>query len=255
MDSIQRISVIGSGNVGHHLAVALQQAGISVTHIAGRTSTASEKTPNLVHAKGCVVSELPIDQPALICVPDDAIEAVLNELHPEISAAYTSGSVQLDSLPNRTNLGVFYPLQTFTKSHTPDISVVPFFIEANNAMFGSQLLEMAEKLSTNVSYANSDERKKLHLAAVWVNNFTNHILYRAEEYSYQNQVDFKHLLPLLNETILKLNNQSAFDAQTGPARRGDTNIIHAQLDQLEGTPKEIYELMTKSIQETYNSDE
>jgi len=130
---------------------------------------------------------------------------------------------------------------------------VPFLIEANNELFGKQIFNLALKLSDHVLYANSEERKKIHLGAVFVNNFTNHLLYLSKEYVDSKQLNWDILKPLLQETIDKLNSVEPFDAQTGPARRNDTKIIQNQLQELEGRSKEIYELISKSIVETYQS--
>ena len=168
--------------------------------------------------------------------------------------AYTSGSVALNSLPHRESIGVFYPLQTFSKDLDLDVSQVPFLIEASTEKFGNQLFDLATQLSTSVSYADSQKRKELHLAAVWVNNFTNHIVHIAQKYADENNVDFVLLTPLLKETIHKLDYLSAHDAQTGPARRGDLSILEEHMSKLNGVEKELYQLISKSIQNTYSKD-
>ena len=149
------------------------------------------------------------------------------------------------------HLGVFYPLQTFTKNRIVNMKEVPFFIEATNKRFGDLLVDLASVISDNVNIATSEERSKLHLAAVFVNNFTNHILHQAKMYSDDNDVNFSHLMPLLSETIHKVKNHNPKDVQTGPAKRGDEQTIRHQMKNLEGDALAIYTLLTDSIKKTH----
>lgn len=253
--SIQKVSIVGHGNVGHHLAIQLSKVGIEVTHIGARNHDNAKVLAEKTNAQVTDLNALPLDQPVLVCVPDDAIASVLSQIDLSIEVAYTSGSVRLNDLPQRENLGVFYPLQTFTISRTPNIAEVPFFIEATTTAFSNQLVQLASTISDNVSLATSEERKKMHVAAVMVNNFTNHILHQAKKYSDENDIDFKHFLPLLSETVNKLDSDSPFDAQTGPARRGDSQTISNHVDLLEGKTKEIYTLLSESIKQTYSKND
>ncbi|NRA13239.1 MAG: DUF2520 domain-containing protein [Crocinitomicaceae bacterium] len=251
MQNANNISIIGSGNVGHHLAKELSKVGVSVTHISGHNTKSDSGLANEIGAEVCEIEKLPKDQLVLICVRDEAINEVLEQLDNSIPAAYTSGSIQLNDLPERTDLGVFYPLQTFTKGRELNISQVPFFIEATNTDFSNRLMKLASEISENVNLASSTERKNMHVAAVMVNNFTNHILHEAKTYSDEHNIDFKHFLPLLNETVNKLKSDTPYDAQTGPARRGDQQTIEDHLNSLEGLSKEIYKLISDSIKRTY----
>lgn len=254
-NTIQKVSIIGHGNVGHHLAIELAKVGVDVSHISGRNIASSKEFANQIGATACEIEDLPDNELAIICVPDDAIAEVLNQLKSTTPAAYTSGAVQIEDLPQRENLGVFYPLQTFTKSNALSIREVPFFIEATNTSFANGLMQLATRISDNVQLATSEERKKMHVAAVMVNNFTNHILHLAKKYSEENDINFDHLLPLLSETVQKLDSQSPYDAQTGPARRGDDQTIKEHIDSLDGITKEIYLSLTESIKQTYSSDD
>jgi predicted short-subunit dehydrogenase-like oxidoreductase (DUF2520 family) len=246
-----KISIIGSGNVGHHLAKELSKVGIEITHVSGHNAQSDLELANEIGAGVCTIENLPKDQLAIVCVRDEAISKVLNELDESIPAAYTSGSIQINNLPKRKYLGVFYPLQTFTKDSEVKISEVPFFIEATNTDFSNRLMKLALTISDNVNLASSTERKNMHVAAVMVNNFTNHILHQAKTYSDDHNIDFKHFLPLLYETVNKLKSDTPFNAQTGPARRGDQETIEDHLSSLEGQSQEIYKLITESIKNTY----
>lgn len=249
------ITLIGAGNVATHLGKALVSQGVSVSHLWSRTEKNAAQLAQEINASVSTLEDLPKNQLTLVCVSDDAVSEVLSRLDPSIPVAYTSGSVGLMQLPQRQNMGVFYPLQTFSAQSEVTMGEVPFLIEANNAAFEKFLVSLATKLSPHVHLIDSDQRKHLHHAAVWVNNFTNHIIYQAQQIAAKNKLDFALLQPLLRETIRKVELQSAKEAQTGPARRNDQQTIARQLATLEDTSKELYALLTKSITETYRNDQ
>ena len=255
MSDIKSISIIGSGNVANQLAIAFHREKIKVSHIYSRNKVTSQSLADEINAVSLSdISDLP-KQLCIVCVSDDSVAKVIEEIDSEIPIAYTSGSVELSSVTSREKLGVFYPLQTFTKDRIVDFFEVPMFVESNSDYFTSDLFDLAWKISRIVNHANSEERKKMHLAAVMVNNFTNHILCLAQKYSEENNIDFNHLKPLLSETIKKLDSNTAYNSQTGPARRGDLNIIDQHQMELTGTSKEVYEIITKSIIETYRTND
>ncbi len=251
-----KITLIGHGNVGSHLAQYLNASGVHISHVFSRSENKAQK---LSERYGSLVTsnfnDLPAHQLCLVCVNDHSIHEVISQLNENTPVAYTSGSVPLSNFERNGETGVFYPLQTFSKGKQLDISEVPFLIEASSKALGEQLFSLASMLSKKVVYANSTERSKLHLSAVWTNNFTNHMMHIAEKYALQNNVDFTLLKPLLNETVRKLDYLSPLNAQTGPARRNDDSIIQEHASQLNGIDKELYLLISKSIQNTYSKDE
>lgn len=221
-----------------------------VTHVYSR----SEPSSHVLHDAEWIknASELPSGQLVIVCVPDDIISSILEQIPSDCPVAYTSGSVNLRSLPQREELGVFYPLQTFTKGSPINIFEVPFFIESYDSDFAAKLFDLAWKISRNVNYASSADRKKLHLAAVFINNFTNHLAHISKSYLDKEELDFDHLKPLLKETARKLESQDPISIQTGPARRNDQEIIHEHIKALEDpVQQEIYRLLSKSIHQTY----
>ena len=245
------VTLLGTGNVATHLAIALKENDVHVSHIFGRNKDKLNAICKKVDAKAITsFSDIP-QQLCIICISDDAIAEVIQQIDVDIPIAYTSGSVDISSLIQRKNMGVFYPLQTFTKNRKVNFFEVPIFIESNNEYFTQTLFDLAWKISRTVNYATSEERAQLHLAAVFVNNFTNHILCLAQDYCEVEKVDFNHLRPLLKETISKIEQQSAYQNQTGPAKRNDTKTIEIQEQQLNGHTKEVYEAITKSILNTY----
>lgn len=249
---INKISIIGSGNVATHLALAFNDQGIDVTHIYSRNEFSGKHLAGRVFAEYAGnINDLPTNQLALICVPDDQIKAVALDIPEGIPLAYSSGSVELSTISTDNEIGVFYPLQTFSKDQNVDIFQVPILIEANNEHFSSTLFDLAWKISRKVEYANSEKRRELHLAAVWINNFVNHCIYQANAICDEFELDKSLLQPLLKETVKKALRDNPKEIQTGPARRGDNSTIDRHLSMQSGIRKELYEIMTRSIQNTY----
>ena len=252
--SIQHIGIIGSGNVAWHLSRHLSDRGLNIEWIYSRNATSGRE---LAAYAGSTYSESLPDRAVdliLLCVNDDAIQSVLGSIPSSIPVAYTSGTKPLEDLHfSGENLGVFYPLQTFSKEREIDLFDVPFFIEGRNTAFAQDLFDLAWKLSRKVKFANSAQRAELHLAAVIVNNFSNHLFYLAQQYLNSKELDWNDLRPLISETVAKLNQLDPYHAQTGPARRGDRETIQRQLDQLSSPLKELYAALTKSIEDTYSS--
>lgn len=250
------VTFIGAGNVATHLAVSLKNEGVEIHAISSKNNFTARELANDVGAK--VINKfdrIPLHSLVIVCVNDESIESVLLEIPESNCVVYTSGNVELNSMPKRENLGVFYPLQTFTKNRELDISEVPFLIESNNQNFGKEIFELGTTISNHVIYANSAERKKIHLGAVFINNFTNHMVYLSKQYLDAQEVNWGLLKPLLKETTEKLLTIEPFEAQTGPARRNDIQTIESHSKQLEGISKAIYDLVSQSILETYKSDQ
>lgn len=256
MGKIENIVVIGSGNVAAHLIYKFSKAPFNLVGIWNRSGV--EATGILEGLKlnqfACLeeINTLDVDL-VLICVSDDAVASIIDQLHPDLPIAYTSGSVRLDQLPERSSIGVFYPLQTFSKNRKLDLHEVPFLIESANSSFGQQLFELAQLFSKRVQYANSSDRFQLHIAAVMVNNFTNHLFDLAKTHLSGKNLDFSMLVPLIQETVDKIKTMPPEEAQTGPAKRGDHEVINKHISQLEGSTKEVYEVLIRSISDKYNT--
>ncbi len=249
---IQSVVIIGAGNVATHLARNLSKL-ITVLGIASKNhQTAKQLAEEIqcVHIKD--LTQIPACDLVLICTSDSSIATVVNSIPKDMNIAYTSGSFELGTITSHNHIGVFYPLQTFSKEKEITLSDVPFFIEAKEQVLADQLYELASKLSNNVSFANSEVRKKLHLAAVFSNNFINHLTYIAFNYLDSQNLDKKHLSPLLRETFKKNMTASPKDNQTGPARRNDKIILEEHLDMLSGYPQKIYQIISESIIDTYS---
>src|SRR5690554_5876907 len=247
------IVILGTGNVAEHLFdVFSDHKEICVRQVWGRNrSHLSYFRDRAAISEDS--SELLAADLYIIAVSDDAIPEVARTLIDKKGlVVHTSGSVPLNALVNNDKRGVFYPLQSFSKGREIDFKSVPICIEAENKEDLELLLQLARSISDDVREISSDQRKSLHLAAVFVNNFTNHLFQIANEICEEQRLPFGILLPLVRETVQKLDQLVSFDAQTGPAKRNDQETIGIHLHQLKNKNyKDIYALLSKSISEKY----
>ncbi|WPO78115.1 Rossmann-like and DUF2520 domain-containing protein [Flavobacterium sp. KACC 22761] len=245
-----RLSIIGSGNVAQHLIKAFAKSeAIEIVQIFSRKK---EALLSLIDENKIVtdLSQLKSADLYIIAVSDNAILEVSHQLPFQNKlVVHTSGAAPLNALDSKNRRGVFYPLQTFSKNKAVDFSVIPMCLEAENSS-DFELLEKTAKTISNAVFAiNSEQRKALHVAAVFVNNFTNHLYQIGKEICDEHQVPFEVLKPLIQETAEKINILDPIDAQTGPAKRNDTNTIEAHLAFLTNeNQKNIYNILTQSIQ-------
>ncbi len=250
------MSFVGSGNVATHLAFAIKKVGIAIVEVF---SEKPENAKRLAKEMDCSVAEslgkLKATDLIIIAVPDSKIKGVAGQL-PENNSlvVHTSGITDIDSLSGRKRFGVFYPLQTFSKQRAVEMQEVPFCIEANNEEDCNLLMELASRLSNNVKRVSSEQRKVLHLAAVMVSNFSNHLYALANEILEKSNLEFEFLLPLIKETALKAIDVHPNEAQTGPARRNDISTLEEHLEILKDFPefKETYKLLSDQIIKKYN---
>lgn len=246
-DNIKSISIIGSGNVAHHLGKAFSGL-VKINAVYSRNKVSAQELADelfVFHAEK--LEDLIPSDIFLLCVSDDEVSAVISKIPENQAIAYTSGSVGLKELPERKNIGVLYPLQTFSKNRSVDLFEVPFFIEANTEPFAQAIFDLAWQLSRKVIFANSNDRKNLHLAAVMVNNFSNQIAFLSQQYLKGKSLEWDFLKPLILETAKKLQAENPYDAQTGPAMRGDQLTIEKHLGMLNDETKSIYALISESI--------
>lgn len=188
----------------------------------------------------------------IFAIKDEAIGEIAEKLE-DRKAIYLhcSGSEPMNILSKFTNHGVFYPLQTFSKNKPVHFEEVPLCIEANSEENLKFLKNLGSLLSDKVYEVSSEQRKALHLSAVFVNNFTNHLYTIAADYCKENELPFEILQPLIKETVAKIDTLPPFSAQTGPALRNDTKTISAHLELLNEDRKKIYNVLTESIQKLH----
>lgn len=248
-----RVSILGSGNVARHLLHAfLEIEDAQVVQIIGRNKNALQYFRGQTVTASDFTKILDSDV-FVIAVSDDAIASVSEYLKDKKGlVVHTSGSVSMDALSRCGRYGVMYPLQTFSQDREVDMRSVPFCLEAHDEADLNFLKELAGRISGKVYEVDSDQRKALHLAAVFVNNFTNHMYHIGKEICDAKGLPFEILQPLIRETVNKIDQLSPFDAQTGPARRGDSETIKKHLGQLKNSGHgEMYEILSGSIQKLY----
>lgn len=248
--SMLSVVFLGFGNVNRHLCEAFfSSEEIKVLQIYNRSHNELASNFNSIEFTH-EISKIKMADVYIIGIADDAISSFSETLpFKDRLVAHTSGSVSMDSLSNTNRKGVFYPLQTFSKSRKVDFSEIPICIEAEKEPDLKILQELGGIISEKVVKISSEERKKIHLAAVFVNNFVNHLYQISEEILKKESLPFELLKPLIKETAAKLDTLSPIEAQTGPAKRNDLKTIENHLHLLtEETYKNLYEQLTKSIQ-------
>ena len=254
MNSIQRLVIIGSGNVATHLAMAFQDAGLDVCGIYSRAIENAQVLADKLNVNVFKsLAEIPPDADAyLLAVSDSALPEIVKEL-PAFDGVlmHTSGSVGLNVFSeNVKRSAVFYPLQTFSKDKQVDYSTIPILLESEDTAVLNTLQDLGKKISKTVRTIDSEQRKQLHLSAVFMCNFSNYMFHISEDLLKENNLDFELLKPLLGETIEKLNLLSPAEAQTGPAIRQDKKTLNAHLEMLKNHPEyqAIYQLISDQIQ-------
>ena len=248
-----RVSILGSGNVATHLINAFLKAdAVELVQVYSRNISDIEQLKNDVQITDTTQNLIPVDV-TIIAISDDAIPEFSNHLNIKGITAHTSGSVSMSDLNDSLIRGVFYPLQTFSKGKSLDFSDTPICIEAENNQALDLLKKLALAISNKVYEINSEQRKKLHLAAVFVNNFTNHLYQIGNSICDDHKIPFEILHPLIKETAYKIKEISPKEAQTGPAIRNDNKTIEKHLAQLSTQEKKIYNILTDSISKTYHN--
>lgn len=256
-----KISFVGAGNVAWHLAKAMDKQNQTIVEVYSRNiKNAARLCEKLYHTKATTNLDFTnsVADIFIIAVPDDCIEMVVNECQfPENSTVvHTSGTVPLHVLANIDNCktGVFYPLQTFSKSKELDMKKIPICLEASDIITEKLLEKLAFKICENVCFYNSDDRKTLHLAAVFACNFTNHLLTLSKKILINEGLEFSLIKPLITETLEKALQIEPENSQTGPASRHDHKIIAQHLKMLAYSESlsTIYSAITESILDKNN---
>ena len=233
------LAFIGTGNVSTRMSIAAQVAGHTIV----------EKWNYHLSP----IDNVTIDADAyIICVTDDALPNVAAEIvkgREDKLFIHTAGSMSIDVFPTE-HRAVMWPMQTLSKNKEIDFSQVPLIIEANNVADLQRVRELAESISNYVRTQSEEERKYMHLASVICNNFANHCYDLANEILKAHNIPFSTLIPLIDETAHKVHDMSPREAQTGPARRHDKNVIQKHIEMLHLHPEiqKIYKLLTHNIE-------
>ena len=251
-----RVVLIGSGNTATILGRLMKQSNHQIVQVFGRTAATTDALAKQLGASYCTDAGK-IDNSAdlyVIAVSDEAVSEVASKLslHNKL-VVHTAGSVPKEVLKHASvNYGVLYPLQSLRKE-MKELPLIPLLVDGNTSDDLTLIYDFAQTLSKQVQKANDEERLRYHLAAVMVNNFSNHLYTLVQDYCKQTGTDFGFLLPLVQQLPQRLADHLPQDLQTGPAIRGDKATINKHLQLLSDHPqiKNLYALFTDSIQEYY----
>ena len=247
------IVILGAGNVATHLSLALKNAGFKIKCIYSKTIQSAKELALKVDAHYTNdIDRIPVEADLyIIAVKDDVISAIVENLNMEYGVVvHTAGSVSINVFEGRfKNFGVFYPLQTFSKKRHVDFSTIPVCIEASNKDLEKILISLAKQLTKTVELIDSEQRKVLHLAAVFACNFSNHMYAAASDILNSSGISFDLLKPLISETVQKAIDNDPLKAQTGPAVRNDQKVLTKHLEMLKDKPElqKIYRFVSQSI--------
>lgn len=246
-----RVVLLGLGNVGFHLAKAfISSEQIELVQVYNRTikdaSLIDESIPITHRIKDIKKADVYV-----IAISDDAISNFSAQLQFKRGlVVHTSGTVSLDALKCKTNKGVFYPVQSFTKNQEVDFHSVPIAFEVEKEIDFELLKKLSKSISNQVFRLSDRQRRYLHIAAVFTNNFSNHMYKIAYDICEENKMSFDLLKPLIMETATKAQTIIPIEAQTGPAVRSDNQTIQNHMETLDDNRKEIYTLVTKDIKDS-----
>ena len=252
---MMKVTLIGAGNLATQLGKSLKKAGIIISQVYSRTEDSARTLGELLEAEWLTDIKALRDEADIYIF--SVKDSVLCELISEVCKGrgdklflHTAGSMPMSCFEGKAlHYGVFYPMQTFSKAKDVDFERIPVFIEGNSIETEDVIKSLANKLSQRVIRLSSADRKYLHLAAVWACNFTNYCYTVASDILGEHGIPFDVMLPLINETTDKIQKISSMEAQTGPAVRGDRNVMSKQLELMNGKEdlQELYKMLSKGI--------
>ncbi len=245
-----KIALIGCGNVATNMGIALQQKGYSISIVYGHTKKNAQELSALLKCKWTTTpQEIKDADIYLTALKDSVAREVWQQINFDNKLVlHTAGSLPANVLqPYTNNYGVIYPLMTLSQKRILDFTTIPLFIEANTPENLEKTRHIAHSISNIVQETDSETRGKIHLAAVWANNFTNYAYAVAGEILKKENIPFNTLLPLIDETARKVHDMTPIEAQTGPAIRMDQNIIKKHLSIMEDKEAELYKKISEGI--------
>lgn len=252
---MMKVTLIGAGNLATQLGKSLKKAGVIISQVYSRTEDSARTLGELLEAEWLTDIKALRDEADIYIF--SVKDSVLCELISEVCKSrgdklflHTAGSMPMSCFEGKAlRYGVFYPMQTFSKTKDVDFERIPVFIEGNSIETEDVIRSLANKLTQRVIRLSSVDRKYLHLAAVWTCNFTNYCYTVASDILGEHGIPFDVMLPLINETTEKIQKISPKEAQTGPAVRGDRNVMSKQLELMNGKEdlQELYKMLSKGI--------
>ena len=246
-----KVIVLGSGNLGTHMVNLLNDASqVKLVQWYSRSKIHDQEIEVTNDIKMLKNAEIYI-----LCVNDDSISDLSNQLiFNNKLVVHTSGSTTYESINRKNRRGVFYPLQSFSKTRKLNYSKIPICIEAENDLDLNILIDLCNKIGCGFHKINFEQRKNLHLAAVITNNFTNYLFSLSKEILSDQNLNFDILKPLINETVDKIHKLDPYESQTGPARRNDQNIIDMHIKMLKDPEHQnLYKLISQMIKRKYDN--
>ena len=235
LNKVMNIVIIGKGNVATNLDYAFRKKGVACQMVSSREG----------------LDQLPAANVYIYSVKDEALAEVVAQVQGKEKSLHlhTSGTMPITVFgADKPHAGIFYPFQTFSKARLiEDFSTVPVFFEARGIDDISAVYSLALTITSHVYEASQQDRERLHVAGVFTNNFTNLMYTMASELLKSTHIPFSALLPLIDETAAKIHSMAPRDAQTGPARRGDENVMNHHMQLLSEEQREIYRLLSEAI--------
>jgi predicted short-subunit dehydrogenase-like oxidoreductase (DUF2520 family) len=251
-----KVVIIGSGNVATVLGKKILSAGHDIVEVVSRSIEHAQTLASKLNSTASDnIKSINTDADiCLLCIGDSVIKTVAEALSFKNKIlVHTAGAISKDVLRSADNYGVLYPLQSLRKEmeHIPEI---PVMVDGNSPEVSQTLFDFASGWASSVSFSTDEERKKLHVAAVFASNFTNHIYTMTEQFCRNENIEFESLLPLIKETALRLEHASPSEMQTGPAIRNDHLTINKHEEALAAYPelKYLYTYLTQSIQKEHH---
>jgi len=250
---LKELTIIGSGRVAEALAMAFTRSGHTIGSIISRNRETAEALAQITGSK--VPDDFAVQDSTdvvILAVPDDAISSIIGQLRlsPSTVVVHTSGSTGTEVFPaGMPRHGVIWPLQTFTRNRQVDIAEIPFFTEASDRKTHKVIDDLVHTLGAQTYHIDSARRRMLHLSAVFVCNFVNHMLYAGISIAEKSQIERSVFGPLVRETIQKALDMGPADAQTGPASRNDISTIEKHIGLLSFSDElmNLYRVVSDSI--------
>ncbi len=253
MNELKNITLVGAGNAAWHIGHRLDELGYRVVKIISRKSQRADKLAIKLNSR--VENDFTVSNAdsafVIVAIDDTYLNKVVRKINSENTILlHTSGSIGLEVFPKHVHAyGVLYPFQTLTADVVVDFKEIPLCIEGSDEETLDKIARLARNMSSTVRRMDSQQRRVLHIAGVIGNNFTNHLMALAIDMLEKNKMDKNLLTPLLDETLMKLKKTSPYEAQTGPARRNNKEVIEKHIKLLEDEPslKKLYSIISDSI--------
>ncbi|HEY8688786.1 MAG TPA: Rossmann-like and DUF2520 domain-containing protein [Chitinophagaceae bacterium] len=248
-----KVVIVGSGNVATVLGKVIHNAGHEIVQVLSRNENHAKELAKIFKCASSSFKSTEYKEADiyLLAITDTALYHLDQYLQlGEKLVVHTAGSVSKEVLKNiSSRYGIIYPLQSLTKNFGKKVAEIPLLVDGSNDETKSFIREFCKTFASNITVANDEERLKFHVAAVLVNNFTNHLFAMAEEFCKQENIEFEKLYPLIDETIHRIKSHSPHDVQTGPAIREDIYTLgkHLQILSAHSDLKYLYLKLSESI--------